>query len=205
MRGCTYGHDHDMLSPLWQLRSENPDGWPLRFLFIGRYVEDKGVHDLLAAYADYRNSVAEPWPLSCCGIGPLAAEIEAAPGADNHGFVQPDAIGEVMLICGALIVPSRREPWGMVIEEASAAGLPVIATDVCGAAQDLLQSGQSGIVVPPANPAAITEAMLWMHNNHEALAEMGQRSVAIAAPYSAANWADRIVSALAHPAETSAD
>ena len=155
MRGCTYGHDHDHLSPLWQERSARPGGWPRQFLYIGRYVDNKGIPDLLAAHAGYRKAVDDPWPLACCGMGPLAGEIEAAPGVKNLGFVQPDTIREVLLSSGALILPSRREPWGIAILEGCSAGLPVIVTDVCGAGPELVRSLYNGLITPTANPARL--------------------------------------------------
>ncbi len=196
MRGCAYGHDHDQFSPLWQERSAGRGGWPRQFLYIGRYIATKGIPDILTAYTSYRNAVDVPWPLACCGMGPLTAEIEAAPGVKNLGFVQPDAIRQVLLSSGALILPSRREPWGMAILEGSAAGLPVIVTDVCGAGTELVRPLHTGLIIPTANPAALSEAMLWTHHNHGALADMGRRAIDMAAPYAAKPWADRVVAAL---------
>ncbi len=196
IRGCAFGHDHDQFSPLWQERSASPSGWPRQFLYIGRYIATKGIPDLLTAYTSYRKAVDDPWPLACCGMGPLAGEIEATLGVKNLGFVQPDAIREVLLSSGALILPSRREPWGLVIQEGSAAGLPVIVTDVCGAGTELVRPLSNGLIIPTANPAALSEAMLWMHHNHAVLVDMGHRAIGMAAPYAAKNWADRVVAAL---------
>jgi glycosyltransferase involved in cell wall biosynthesis len=90
------------------------------------------------------------------------------------------------------IMPSRGEPWGVAIAEAAATGLPLICTDVCGAAVDLLRSYYNGVTVPPGNAPALAEAMTWMHHHHGRLRTLGLRSRDLAQAFSAEAWAERL-------------
>lgn len=195
-RGCTYGVDYARFTPLYHKRECLDNGWPRRFLFIGRYVEIKGIEVLLPAYEQYRRSVEDPWPLVCCGMGPMAEKIRCAQGVEDRGFQQPDEIGKILLNSGVLILPSVREPWGMVILEGCAAGLPIISSEMCGAGVELVRPFYNGLMTHTGDMEALAKCLLWMHNHHAKLPEMGRRSIGMAAPYSAEYWADRVVNAV---------
>jgi glycosyltransferase involved in cell wall biosynthesis len=167
-------------------------GWPKRFLFTGRYVETKGVDDLLAAYALYRRQHESPWSLDCCGLGPKQSAIRAVDGVSDLGFVQPHEQPGVLAGRGAFILPSRYEPWGVVLAEAMASGLPVIATSACGAAADVLHPFFNGLEVPANDPPRLAAAMSWMHARHERLAAMGRHAMGVAPAFSATLWAEKV-------------
>ena len=111
--------------PIWQ-RQKN-------FLFIGRLIQIKGIMELAKAYLDYRKQIMEPWGLKVAGIGPLRELLTGMPGVDLLGFVQPANLPALMQEARCFILPCLREPWGVVLHEATAASLPVIATYPCGA------------------------------------------------------------------------
>jgi glycosyltransferase involved in cell wall biosynthesis len=170
----------------------NLDEWPRKFLFAGQYIERKGVHHLLQAYKEYRESVDNPWSLICCGAGPLEDEIRGCTGVDERGFVQPNNLPDVMVEAGAFIHPSLYDPWGVVIAEACAAGLPVLATDGCAATVELVHDYANGIVLPTADVHSLSKALVWVHENYEALPLMGKQAHELARPYSAQAWTKRV-------------
>jgi len=165
--------------------------WPRRFLFAGRYARVKGIDVLMDAYRRYRSSVSDPWPLDCCGTGPEAALLREE-GVRDLGYVQPSGLPGVFAEHGVFIMPSRGEPWGVAIAEAAATGLPLICTDVCGAAVDLLRSYYNGVTVPPDDAPALAEALTWMHQHHSRLRTLGLRSRDLAQAFSAEAWAERL-------------
>jgi glycosyltransferase involved in cell wall biosynthesis len=131
------------------------------FLFIGRVVSVKGVEELASAYLAYRQQVAKPWGLKVVGSGPLEYLLRRIPGVDVLGFVQPDGVRELMRDARCFVLPSRWEPWGVVIHEAAAAGLPIIASYQCGATTMFVRDGVNGYVVPP-QVGYLTNAMVRM-------------------------------------------
>lgn len=171
--------------------ASRPPAWPRQFLFAGRYAPEKDVRTLVEAYRVYRSAVVNPWGLTCRGTGPDAELLRNAAGIVDAGFAQPAELAPVFGAHGAFILPSRFEPWGVVIAEAAAAGLPVICTNVCGAAADIVRPYSSGIVVPAENPEALAQAMRWVHDHERDLPAMGRRGQALAAAFSADAWAAR--------------
>jgi glycosyltransferase involved in cell wall biosynthesis len=134
------------------------------FLFVARLVDTKGVRELVSAYRSYRSGVTEPWDLTVCGTGPLVGLLEAEPGIRLLGFVQPHDLPEVMASNACLLLPSVFEPWGVVVHEAAACGLHVIASTAVGAADDLVEAGVNGQIIDPSDSVALAEALLWMHD-----------------------------------------
>ena len=132
---------------------------PRRFLFVGRLVPDKGVDVLAAAYRAYRAAAEDPWPLLVAGVGPLADELAGLEGVEMLGFVQPPDLPAVFERAGCLVLPSRHEPWAVVVHEAVSAGLPVVCTRRCGAATRLVLDGYNGAVVSPDDVEGLARAM----------------------------------------------
>ena len=121
-----------------------PDA-PPHALYVGRLSEEKGVHDLAEAAAGL--------PLVVVGDGPLRSLF---PGA--AGFVPPHELGPWYERASVVVVPSRREGYGVVAREAMAYGRPVVATAV-GGLVDAVEDGVTGLLVPPRDPAALRQAL----------------------------------------------
>jgi glycosyltransferase involved in cell wall biosynthesis len=118
---------------------------PPEVLFAGRLSPEKGVLELVEA-ADGMNLVV-------AGDGPLRARV---PGA--RGFVPHDELQRLYARAAVVVCPSRREGFGVTCLEAMAHGRPVVATSV-GGLLDLVVDGETGIVVPPRDPAALRSAL----------------------------------------------
>jgi glycosyltransferase involved in cell wall biosynthesis len=185
-----YGFDFTRFREEGGRRLDAAPEWPRRFLFAGRYARVKGIDVLIDAYRRYRSSVSEPWPLHCCGTGPEAPLLRED-GVVDLGYVQPSGLPELFARHGVFVMPSRGEPWGVAIAEAAATGLPLICTDVCGAATDLLRPYYNGITVPAADPSALADAMKWMDEHTDQLRAFGLRGRDLAQSFSAEAWATR--------------
>jgi glycosyltransferase involved in cell wall biosynthesis len=173
-----------------------PDGASTRrgFLFVGRLVPEKGVDVLLEAYVRYRDTVMAPWSLTVCGTGPLTGRVEDAPGVEHHGFVQPSGLPQLFHKAGAFVLPSRFEPWGVVIHEACAAGLPILCSSSCGAVPSLVEDHWNGYIVEPGSVESLASAMLRVHLLDPAhLEEMRRRSTEVARRYTPERWAQTLV------------
>ncbi len=188
--GGYYGFDYDRFSPVAEQRAAR-DAWPRQFLFVGRYVPQKDLPTLMAAYAQYRAAVSDPWGLTCCGSGPEGHLLQNQPGVTDAGFTQPDQQPEMFSTHGAFVLASNFEPWGVVLAEAAASGLPLLCTTACGAAADLVRPEVTGLLAEPGDVAGIARAMRWMHEHEGRLAEMGRRGQQLASSFSAEAWALR--------------
>lgn len=161
-----------------------------RFLFVGRLIEEKGVDVLASAYRRYRERVDDPWDLDIVGIGPLRGQLEDLDGVTLHGFLQPGEVAELMRRVSCLVLPSRFDPYGLVVHEAACAALPLLVSDACGAHPTLLQDGYNGWVLPTGDAGALCDALGRMTAvDHARIAEMSRISRALSMRLSTSGWA----------------
>jgi glycosyltransferase involved in cell wall biosynthesis len=132
-------------------RPDASEEWPRRFLFVGQFIARKGIDTLVDAYRQYRRGSSDPWELWCAGAGPLGALLDGVDGIRVFGFLPPEQCATLMGECGALVLPSRVDHWGVVIHEATCAGLPVIASRSCFATIDLVDDGINGFLFAPGD------------------------------------------------------
>ncbi len=163
--------------------------YPRQFLFVGRYTREKRVDLLLQAYQQYRAQVSDPWPLTCCGMGPDGCLLASCEGVTDLGFVQPGEMPDVFAHHGALVITSDYDPWPLVIAEAAAAALPVICTDACGSHVELVRSYYNGRVCGTGDVDGLAAAMVWMHLHEAALPQMGARGMELVAAFDKDVWA----------------
>jgi len=175
----------------WRLsHNEDDQTWPRRFIFVGRLVEIKGLPELLDAYTLYRDRVESPWELWCAGSGPLESMLQNKPGVRYLGFIQPDKYGEVLKQASIFVLPSRHDPWGLVIHEATSAGLPILCSHQTGSSVELVQDGFNGFLFEAGDVAALADLMYYMSSDSFDLAEFGRRSALLSTRYSPQRWAD---------------
>jgi glycosyltransferase involved in cell wall biosynthesis len=191
IRSGLYGFDHASFCAVADARPNDSLEWPRQFLFVGRYVPQKGLAVLMEAYSLYRASVATPWGLTCCGTGIDAGLLNNVPGVVDAGFTPPRELPRVFSNHSAFVLPSTFEPWGVVLAEAAASGLPIVCTTACGAGVDLVRPYYNGLVVAPQDVTGLARAMRWIHDHQAELSVMGSRSGGFAAAYSAEAWASR--------------
>lgn len=144
---------------------------------------------MLAAYRLYRSSVPKPWTLSCCGMGSLSKSLLGIEGVEDVGFLQPHLLPDVFSSHGVFVIASRFDPWPLVVVEACAAGLPIICTEACGSAVELVRAYFNGFTVATDDVKALAEKMIWMHLNYNALPSLGFNGISLASAYSAEVWA----------------
>lgn len=135
---------------------------PIRVVFVGRLVPEKGLDVLLRAMS---LAVAEGLDLrlDVVGDGPDSSALRAQAAALGErvswaGALPHAEVGAHLLAAHAVVVPSRREGLGLVALEALAHGRPVIASAV-GGLVEVVVNGVDGVLVPPGNPAALAQAL----------------------------------------------
>jgi glycosyltransferase involved in cell wall biosynthesis len=191
LRGV-YGFDWDAASRAWEIRQQQATP-PRRFLFIGRYVHEKGFDLLLRGYQRYREAVDAPWELVCCGQGPLGRLASGRQGIIDQGFRQPHQLIDEIAAAGALVAPSRYDPWNVAIMEAAAGGLPILCSHACGVSHAAVKDGSTGGRTFAAGSVnAITQSLLWAHDAPN-LHDLGSAAREAVRPYAANAWAERLL------------
>ena len=165
------------------------------FLFTGRLIPRKGISTLLKAYRAYREDAITPWELWVIGAGPLADEVAAEPGVINKGFIQPTDLPALYQRVGAFVLPSRVEPWGVVIHEAAAAGLPVICTDACGAGVHLVRNNFNGFTFQVDDVAELATCLKRIADlSDDRWREMSRHSHLLSQQYRPDIWVETLMS-----------
>lgn len=177
-----------------QQRLDEKRPLPSAFLFVGRLIEVKGIRTLADAYQRYRVNAKAPWPLIVCGTGPLSSLLEGKPGVQIQGFVQPSELPGVLASAGCLLLPSVFEPWALVVHEASAAGLLIIAAENVGSVPHLVQNYYNGFLVSTGDPVGLAEAMTWVSAmGVERQEGMSRASHELSRQYTPKRWADSLL------------
>jgi glycosyltransferase involved in cell wall biosynthesis len=142
-----------------------PTGRPA-FLFAGKLIERKRPRDAVRAVAMLRDQFGIDANLVVVGSGDLEVEVKEQIGALGledrvalAGFLNQQEIAGAYARCTALLLTSSRERWGLVANEAMAAGAPVVTYRSVGCAEDLVVDGLSGRVVGTADVEGLAAAL----------------------------------------------
>ena len=150
--------------------------YPHRFLFVGRFEHVKGLDVLLQAW-EKLGEKKDDWELHLIGNGSLKAQFEATAGVVIKDFMQPEQLMKEVANAGCFLLPSRFEPWGVVVHEFATAGLPLLVSDVVGAANTFLISGLNGYSFKLDDSTDLTKRMRQIINmTDQALYEMAVSS-----------------------------
>lgn len=168
---------------------------PRYFLFAGRLVREKGVFELLDAYAKLDEPARTRIALMFVGDGPCRQRLEEQAAAISRGmirfagFAQREQLAIYYALSEMLILPTYTDTWGLVVNEAMACGLPVIVSRAAGCAADLVRENWNGLVVPPRDVSSLTAAMQSLANHPDQCATMGTHSEQHILHYSPREWA----------------
>lgn len=169
------------------------------FLYLGRLAPEKHVDGLLRAYARYAGEGGQ-WNLCLVGDGPERSRLEAL--ARELGIVdrtrwaghrQASELPPYYAFAGCFVLPSTREPWGLVVNEAMASSLPVIVSSACGCQEDLVHEGRNGFPFRAGDPDELFARMSTIAGMPEAQRQaMGRQSHAIIQQFSPEAWAEEV-------------
>ena len=182
----------------FRARRDTPAADRPYFLYVGRLAREKNLGALVDAWLAYRRSGGD-WPLVLAGDGPDRATLEqqlaGSPFASQVTFTGLRTSGELAPLyagAGCFVLPSTREPWGLVVNEAMAASLPVLVSRLCGCTPDLVRDGENGFSFDPdphapgVTPAETLAGRLAQIASmpESSRQRMGERSRARIRPYS---------------------
>ena len=152
--------------------------YPHRFLFVGRFEKVKGVDILARAWANLKErNETKDWELTFIGNGSLYQSLSSFQGVNILNFLQPEELVNEIRNFGCFILPSRFEPWALVIHEFVAAGFPIICSNVCGAAPIFVTNSFNGYTFKPNDVKELENKMLKIINTDDSeLLNMSNKS-----------------------------
>lgn len=164
------------------------------FLFTGRLVREKGVFELLSAYAKLPELMRQQVGLVFVGDGACRQQLEQqaasiSPGMIKiAGFAQREQLAIYYGLAETLVLPTYTDTWGLVVNEAMACGLPVILSQAAGCAPELVKENWNGLLVQPRDVASLALAMRSLADQPDRCAMMGANSAERIAHYSPNEW-----------------
>ncbi len=184
----------------WRHRLQLPENY---FLASARFIPKKNLSTLLSSYAAYRDAAgAAAWDLVLLGDGPMRKELEMLRNrlglecaVHLPGFQQYPLLPCYYALARAFVHASSTEQWGLVVNEAMAAGLPVIVSDQCGCSADLVRSGENGFVFDSKNSDALVFQMMRLTQLEGSLKAMGMRSQELIADWSPTRFGEGLLQA----------
>jgi len=164
-----------------------------RFIFVGRYIEHKGVEDLWRSFIELQEEYPNEWELISIGTGPLYESRAIHPKIKHLGFVQPQEMREYISKGGVFILPSHFEPWGVVVHEFALAAFPMILSDKVGASTQFLDNGINGYIFKSQNIESLKDKMRSIISKDiSKLRDMGEESYKKATSVDRDKWIDSI-------------
>lgn len=165
------------------------------FIYVGRLWWGKGINCLLEAFEVVQHISDAPVSLLLVGDGQEEDKLKKTcfeRGIRNvifAGFQQKPDLPRYYALADVFVFPTLGDPYGLVVDEAMACGLPVISTSAAGEIYDRIEHGVNGYIVPPKDSAALAERMLHLAQNPDIAPQMGQVSSAKIQDHTPEKWA----------------
>lgn len=166
-------------------------------LFVGQFIHRKAVDVLLKASA----GLPEGTLVVAVGGEPTAEYLEIAKnlGLKNIRYIRfadKETVKKYYKAADLFALPTREDTWGLVVNEAMAAALPVITTTNCVAGVELVENGRNGFLLPPEDWKSLHEKICYLLENREILGKMAEENLEKIQTYTLENMAKVIHKAL---------
>lgn len=165
------------------------------YLYVGRVWKGKGVFTLVEAFAMCQKVSTRQVSLLIVGDGTdedLLREYCKERGIHNvifSGFQESTALARCYAVADALVFPTLGDPYGLVVDEAMACRLPVVATLAAGEIKARVRDGVNGFLVAPGDADALAEAMIKVGQDVRVAREMGDASWGLIEGHTPERWA----------------
>lgn len=175
-------------------------------LTVGQFIHRKGFDLLLEASKDITNDIG----IYFVGGVPTEEYIQMQEKyklSNVHfiGFKSKNELKEYYNAADVFVLPTREDIWGLVIEEAMACGLPVISTEKCAAALELVKNGENGYIIPVEDVNKLAKSILSIFNSKEKIEEWGMNSINIVRSYTIEKMVEKHLAVLERMKEENND
>ena len=166
-----------------------------KFLFIGRLVKEKNI-EVFASMLDQINSQSKTnHELNIIGRGILENKIKKYKCVRLLGFKNIDEMIHISKKCHVFCLPSKYEPWGVVLHEMALLSMPILASENCGSSFDLVQNNINGFKFNPEDKKSIRKSILKFINlTNKQKIEFGIASKLLAKKYNHDYWCNSLIS-----------
>ena len=188
-----YSCDLNFFENIYQIQKEKKrQHFPKRFIYVGRYYDFKGIQELWQAFIEVQNEKPNTWELWCLGVGDI--EPINHQKIKHFGFVQPIDIADYSAQTGVFILPSRKEPWGVVVHEFASLGFPLLLSKRVGAKEKFLQEGKNGFEFEAQNVKSIKQTLKKIMDLTEIeLLKMSEVSSTLSKSISPETWVNSLL------------
>lgn len=173
-----------------------------KFVYVGRLASEKNLTMLIRAFGNVVKQTGSDWKLLLVGDGPerdslekLATESGLADQVTFAGGFPWYRVPGWLAQSDVLVLPSKSEPWGLVVNEAMVCGMPVIVSQTCGCAADLVRKGVNGFTFDHARQAELEEHLSFFIRKPDRITGMGQESLKLIAPFASGPVAAQMAAA----------
>jgi glycosyltransferase involved in cell wall biosynthesis len=177
---CRLDHFMEAADQQQGLESSQPET-PITILYCGQLIHRKGLDTLLLAFQSLRSKYNHI-KLRLVGSGPDEEKLKSMlseterPSVEFTGFQSVDALPGLFASSDIFVLPSRHDGWGVVVNQALAAGLPIICSDQVGAGFDLIEQGRNGFQFPVEDWEALARSLQELIGNPDLRQQMSQAS-----------------------------
>tara|TARA_A200000113_G_scaffold225927_1_gene248786 strand:+ start:3536 stop:4591 length:1056 start_codon:yes stop_codon:yes gene_type:complete len=155
-----YSADLTLFDKIFQnSKKEKKAKYPHNFLFVGRIEKIKGL-ELLREVWQGLSQERRGWTCTIVGNGSLKNDFLNTPGFKVIDFQQPEKLSKIIQNSGCFILPSFFEPWGVVVHEQAASGLPLLLSDAVGASDTFLIDSMNGYSFQNRNAMSLRSKMI---------------------------------------------
>lgn len=190
-----YSADTEYFSKIFRkISPAKKEDFPKRLLYVGRYIESKGLLTLWNAFITAVELTQSNWELWCLGTGEMYDQRVEHPQIKHFGFIQPSDLETYLAQTGVFILPSNFEPWGVVVQEMAASGMMLICSDQVGAATLFLQEDKNGFQFEAGNETALRELLVkMMLMTDDKIQQMGELSQLLAQQITIKSWTKTVL------------
>lgn len=166
---------------------------PLKLLFLGRLEKEKGISQLLNVISELNGSLTRKINIRIIGSGSLLPLIKLYDFVDYHQFASQEKIITLLDDIDFFILPSIYEPWGVVIHEMAAAGMPIICSDSCGARSAMVINNYNGYIFKTRNDIDLKKVLINAGNlGEDRINQFSKRSYELSKSITPEIWAETV-------------
>ncbi len=150
-------------------------------VYVGRFEKVKGVDLLYDVFCGLSEEERNGWKLKLIGNGSLKSMIKSTGHVEVYEFMQPIVLSEFVADAGGFILPSIDEPWGVVVQEFAAAGMPLLLSDTVNSGERFLIHNYNGLKFQSQHEESLKNALIcFFRLSEKTRTKMGDRSAKLA-------------------------